>query len=224
MNEATSKWAAAGHLAVWYHDETSRGQKGSRTDAEKEIPSEEEHALAWGDIAGEELDAAEVKRARKEEIDYFRKMGVYKKVPIEQCWSRTGKGPTPARWADINKGDQAWPSYRSRFVAKDKAKFPPGSVRGHPALEALKVVLAFAAQGKDNKVMVSDIQRAYFYAPAVREVYVQLCSEDQEQGDEHRCGLLQCSVYGARGAAHDWQAGFTAKLLEAGFVRGKSSP
>ena len=37
---------------------------------------------AWGDVFGASLGPKEVKRARKEEIDYIHKMSLYSKVPI----------------------------------------------------------------------------------------------------------------------------------------------
>ena len=53
------------------------------------------------------------------EMEEFRKHGVYVKVPIQQCWDRTGKNPIGVRWVDINKGDDRNPKYRSRLVAKE---------------------------------------------------------------------------------------------------------
>ena len=45
-----------------------------------------------------------VKDARKEEVGFVRKSGLYKKVPIKDCWSATGKAPISVRWLDISKG------------------------------------------------------------------------------------------------------------------------
>ena len=47
-------------------------------------------------------------------MEYYDKMHVFDKVPIAQCWERTGKAPLKARWVDIDKGTR----YRSRWVAK----------------------------------------------------------------------------------------------------------
>ena len=46
-------------------------------------------------------------------------MDVYEKVPIEECWKATGKGPIGVRWVDINKGDSTNPNYRSRLVTQE---------------------------------------------------------------------------------------------------------
>ena len=50
-------------------------------------------------------------------------------------------------------------------------------------------------------MMYADVSRAYFYARAVRPVYVKIPPEDTEEGDEARCGKLLMSMYGTRKAA-----------------------
>ena len=42
------------------------------------------------------------------------------------------------------------------------------------------------------------VRRAYFDAPARSGLFVELPREDYQPGDEHMCGLLQCSLYGTR--------------------------
>ena len=46
----------------------------------------------------------EVRGARAEESDYVHKMGLYEKVPVEECVGMIGKRPTSTRWIDISKG------------------------------------------------------------------------------------------------------------------------
>ena len=58
-------------------------------------------------------------KAREEELAEFRKHNVYAKVPLEECYRITKKGPIGVRWVDINKGDSTNPEYRSRLVAKE---------------------------------------------------------------------------------------------------------
>ena len=43
---------------------------------------------------------------------------IYDRVPLNECWDRTGKGPLKIRWVDVNKGDDVNPKYRSRLVAR----------------------------------------------------------------------------------------------------------
>ena len=72
---------------------------------------------AFDDVSGQPLDPALTIKARKLEIEYFRDMGVYEKVDVEECWNVTGKVPIGVRWLDINKGDSANPNYRRRLVS-----------------------------------------------------------------------------------------------------------
>ena len=65
--------------------------------------------IIWDDISGKELEWALVVTARIEEMEEFRKHGVYVKVPIKECMERTGKKPIGVRWVDINKGDHVSP-------------------------------------------------------------------------------------------------------------------
>ena len=55
-----------------------------------------------------------MREARKEEMQ-----NVYTKVPVQECYEATGKGPIGTKWVDINKGDTIHPEYRSRLVAKE---------------------------------------------------------------------------------------------------------
>ena len=76
---------------------------------------------AWGDVKNVWLDPSKVREARKEEMEFVRKMKVYDKVPRSEC---PGK-PIPVRWVDTNKCTEGDPNYRSRVVAKElKATHP----------------------------------------------------------------------------------------------------
>ena len=74
-----------------------------------------EDECAVDDQSGGELKPELVEVARRSEIDYFRSMGVYEKVPIKKFWDDTGAGPISVRWVDINKGDTLCPNYSSRL-------------------------------------------------------------------------------------------------------------
>ena len=71
--------------------------------------------------------------------------------------------------------------------------------------------------------MYADVSRAYFYAPAVRPVYVRLAAEDFNPGDEGLVGRLKMSMYGTRDAAANWSAEYGATLVAAGYVQGIAS-
>ena len=72
--------------------------------------------------------------------------------------------------------------------------------------------------------MYADVSRAYFYAKAVRPVYVKLPDEDMTEGDECRCGKLMMSMYGTRDAALNGALEYRDTLQAAGYVQGKANP
>ena len=198
------------------------------------VPDEEEdhnvneyvEDLAWDDVSGKYLDADAVRQARADEIEYYRKMGVYKKVPIAECLARTGHKPIGVRWVDIDKGDRTRPKYRSRLVAKQYRQQKDDDLyAATPPIEALRIVVSSATTGSREKVlMVNDVSRAYFYAPCDEDIYVDLCEEDRDIGEEHMCGKLVKAMYGTRTAARMWQREVANTLREAGFSAGRTSP
>ena len=67
-------------------------------------------------VSGAELDRGLVDKARREEMDYMTHLAVFKRVPVQECWTATNAGPIPVDWVDINTGDDQAPCYRSRLV------------------------------------------------------------------------------------------------------------
>ena len=88
-----------------------------------------------------------------------------------------------------------------------------GMFTGTPPLEALRCIIHEAAMiqrggGTDTKVvMVNDVSRAFFEAPAMRQVCVELPEEDLTDEDKRKynVGHLRMSLYDTRGAAMNWQ-------------------
>ena len=93
-----------------------------------------------------------------------------------------------------------------------------------PPSECLKISLSRLASNKRPKLLYADVSRAYFYAKALRPVYVQLTEEDREVGDDGFCGGLNVSMYGTRDAALNWATEYGQTLVAAGYVQGKSCP
>ena len=62
-----------------------------------DVPLEEDYeqelAEAWDDIDDQEPDPDAVKKARALEMEWYRKMHVYEKRPIEECFEKTKKPP-----------------------------------------------------------------------------------------------------------------------------------
>ena len=108
-------------------------------------------------------------------------MGVFVKVPIDECIAKNGQR-TIVLWVDEEKGDPDRPNYRSRLVAKQyRQERGDDLYAATPPVEPLRIVVSAATTGKKKKaVMVNDVSIAYMYAPCEEE----LCKEDQEPGEE----------------------------------------
>ena len=139
----------------------------------------------WDNISGERLKPDLVTLARAEEMEEVRKHEVYVKVPLSECYDKTGAPPIGTRWVDVNKGDTIHPEYRSRLVAQEiKTDKREDLFAATPPLEAKKLLMSLAVTegigyraGKKKKGMrldFIDVRRAYFHAEARRPVYVRL--------------------------------------------------
>ena len=71
--------------------------------------------------------------------------------------------------------------------------------------------------------MINDVSRAYSYAPNLEPIFVELCEEDREEGDEDMCGELLVSMYGTRPAESNWRKCYTELLIANGFTRTRAS-
>ena len=49
---------------------------------------------AWDDVPGKKLDEGGVRKARADEMHYFKEFHVYKKAPEKECWERQEKDHT----------------------------------------------------------------------------------------------------------------------------------
>ena len=188
---------------------------------------EDEEGEFYDAITMQKLDSNLVRIARAEEIEYFTKMRVYTKVSKKFAFEKTGKAPLKVRWVDHNKGTAEKPNIRSRLVAKEiKVSDKPELFAATPPLEALKLILSLAACASSGQrcVMHNDVSRAYFHAPAIRDVFVDIVAEDLEAGDEEKCGWLNVSMYGTRDAARNWEARYREVLITLGFQQGASNP
>ena len=74
------------------------------------------------------------------------------------------------------------------------------------------------ASAQNLQMMYAAASKAYFYAKAIRPVYVNLPEEDDEAGDESRCGRFCMSMYGTTHAAFNWATEYTLTLLGDGFL------
>ena len=184
-----------------------------------------EDTTFWDDNSGKQLNPKMVRQAREEEMAQFRDHQVYEKVPTQEA-AKSGSKLITTRWVDINKGDDENPKYRSRLVARElNTHDQTGLFAATPPLEAKKVLFSMAMtqrgdQKEDKKLAFFDVSRAYFYAPATRNVYIKLPDEDAEPG---MCGKLKKSMYGTRDAAKSWEVEYQNTMAELGFKAGKAT-
>ena len=88
-----------------------------------------------------------------------------------------------------------------------------GLFAGTPPLKALRYLVHEAATVRANEpmgrkvIMKYDVTRAFFEAPAVRHVCVEIRKEDLAEADRrhYKVGHLRMSLYGTRDAAMNWQ-------------------
>ena len=95
-----------------------------------------------------------------------------------------------------------------------------------PPLEALRLIMSRAAtsNNKPRELRIVDVRRAYFYAKATRELYVELPAEDSEYGCGDKVGRLRLCLYGTRDAALNWQETISEHLINIGYKRGRGFP
>ena len=151
---------------------------------------------------------------------------MWDKVPIKECWARTGRRPIGSKLVDVNKGDRANPDVRSRLVAQEVATYRDDHFfAAAPPLEALRLLLSRTATGRRHgrggkKVMLVDARKAHLHAEVDREIYVCLPPEEHE---EVFCARLRRCLYGTRDAPARWEDYYSAVLARLGFQRGLGS-
>lgn len=161
---------------------------------------DQELAQAWGDVSGEGLDADKAGKARNKEIEYIKQTNPYTKVNRSKG-KALGKKMVAARCVDVSKGCVEVEGYRSRLVAKEfNNSLRPDPFAAAPRLEAFKLAPSMLATwNQGQKPTVNDVSRAFFCAPARREVFAELPPE----GPDHakKTGELNQPMYGTRDAA-----------------------
>ena len=65
-----------------------------------------ELGVYYDNISGSMLDPVRVKAARREEVDFVHKFGVYRKIPRA---SAVGGQSVTVGWIDVDKGNQQQP-------------------------------------------------------------------------------------------------------------------
>ena len=154
-------------------------------------------------------------------------MQVYEYYSTDKAMKLYGKRPLRLKWIDTDKGGA---NIRSRLVCTEVRR--PGTdavFAPTPPLDAMRALIARAAErytsdGRPLTLQLVDISRAHFYAPSVRDVFVQLPQGDPMHGKPNVCAKLRRTMYGTLDAAEQWARHYTSVLLKVGFVQGTSSP
>ena len=75
-------------------------------------------------------------------------------------------------------------------------------------------------------LMINDVSRAFFEAPATRNICVELPKEDRTEPDvrHDKVGHLRMSLYGTRDASYNWQEEVAKEMEGWGFRQGKYNP
>ena len=157
---------------------------------EDQVEAEEEQEyIAWDDVKGGRLNVKDVKAARREEVGYMKRRGIWSEKPIEECWQKTGKAPISVRWVDTDKGLDGQVDVRSRLVARDFKGKGGGKEKedciyaSTPPLEGLRMLCSKAAatgrRGRSRKVWKDTALCVYYYG--ITSVYHRVritCVED----------------------------------------------
>ena len=129
------------------------------------------------------------------------------------------QGPSKGRWVDVNKGDDANPNYRSRYVAKEIKAIYGGNQRedvfaAMPPLESLKLLISKTASrdglgGERHKMLMMDISKAYLHADVIDPIlFVEV---PPEIDDGQNCARLKGALYGTLEAAKCWKQSTSAR-------------
>ena len=86
------------------------------------------------------------REARRLELEFFRKMGVYTKVPRSKAGSSK---VITTKWIDTDKGDTENPNYRARLVGREiKTDERPDLFVATPPLESLRCIVRKGASNQ----------------------------------------------------------------------------
>ena len=104
-----------------------------------------------------------------------------------------------------------------------------GLFAGTPPLEALRyqvheVATVRVGEPEGSKViLINDVARAFFEAPSMRNVCIEILPEDMTEADRRhdRVGHLRMSMYGTRDAAMNWREEVARVMIKVRFRRGQ---
>ena len=122
-------------------------------------------------------------------------------------------------WVQLQEGkDEGGENLvKCRFVGMEFANDRRGDLfAGTPPLWAARLLISKAASGarQNNSLMVLDVASAFLYADALREIFIELPSEDVEGIQNGMVGRLRKVLYETRDAPLAWQEALSRSLRE----------
>ena len=178
----------------------------------------------WHDNKGRWLDSELCARQGERKWSTSVATRCTQESPEKCAYARQEGHPSRQDRQRLTRDNQGSPtSARGGSRRNTKTHARPQLYTPTPPLEALRDVLSEIATGTRGGKVVAlvDVRRAYCYAPARRRVFVELPPEDYQPIDEHRCGLLQYSLYGTRDAAQNWAKELALTLSDLKIVEEK---
>ena len=166
----------------------------------------------------EPLDPGLVDVGEKDELDRFRKMGVYSYVDRDKALADEGGKFVKTKWVRVNKGTSSAPKVRCRLVAQELGygERIDELFAGTPPLPLVRIVLHHAATAGSSRIlMFLDVKCAFLYGIMPRRVYIELPRQDPEYGGM-KVGMLQKAMYGTRDAPQIWGNEVKGTMLELG--------
>ena len=175
----------------------------------------------------EELDPTGVAAGERDELERFRKMGVYDYVTRREA-ERDAEGKfVKVKWVRVNKGTADEPKIRCRLVAQELGygERIDELFAGTPSLTSVRLALHHTAKGgNDHQIMIMDVKSAFLYGVMKRKVYIELPTQDPRYGDGNLVGVLNKAMYGTRDAPQIWQDEVRKTMEEMGMVASAFQP
>ena len=172
----------------------------------------------------EPLDPREVDQGEQEEMNRFKKMGVYT-YENRQVAANDPEGKfVKVKWVRTKKGG----GVRCRLVAQELGfgERMDELFAGTPSLGVSRLAMALACRRSHvpRKVMIMDVKCAFLYGHIKRKVYIELPPQDPKFGDGNLVGRLIKSMYGTRDAPQIWQEVVNETMTALGFEASKLQP
>ena len=183
------------------------------------------------DGKGQILNKEQVLKARRLEMEWIRKQGVYTVVDVKEAYSHQ-KRLYDMKWVDVQKTKDM---VRSRLVVREIKARKTGDEKlgaeevfaAMPPVEGLKALVShmqtekFDDEGNFLEMLVLDVSRAHFYGASRRKVYTTLPEGHEEEG---KCALLLKTMYGTEDAASVWHETWSSHIVSQGYALGRASP